>query len=72
MDAKQAKALQIAFEAVLHSLNVPSHLVSDIDDVQLKRMVGSLAAEVTSKIDYEILPHLYKQFPELKMGPGVK
>lgn len=72
MNPDQAKALQIALEAVLHSLNVPAHLVSNIDDAQLKRMVGSLAAEVISKIDYEILPYLYEQFKDLKSASADK
>lgn len=72
MNSDQARALQIALEAVLRSLDAPSHLVSSIDDAQLKRMVGSLAAEVISKIDYEILPYLYGQFKDLKAASGDK
>lgn len=72
MNSDQAKALKIALESVFHSLNVPAHLVSNSDDVQLKRMIGSLASEVISKIDYEIMPYLYDRFKDLKTEPGSK
>jgi hypothetical protein len=68
MNAKSAKALKIALEAVMHSVNVPTLLAADVDDGKLKQMIGALAAEVASKIDYEILPYLYAQHPELKAG----
>jgi hypothetical protein len=66
MDHKDAKALNIALEAAMHSFNVATHLAADVDDPKLKRIVASLAAEVISKIDYEILPYIYEQFPDLK------
>jgi hypothetical protein len=66
MDAKDAKALKVALQALMHSVNVPTHLAANIADAKLRELVGALASEVASKIDYEILPYLYSQHPELK------
>lgn len=66
MNHKDAKALNIALEAAMHSFNVAMHLAANVDDPKLRRIVGSLATEIISKIDYEILPYIYEQCPELK------
>ncbi len=68
MDQEVAKDLKIALELVIRSLDAPMKLAADVEDKYLRRMVGSLAAEVISKIHYEILPYLYSQHPELKTG----
>ncbi len=67
MDVKEAMALKIALEAVVHSVNVPTHLAANIADIKLRRLIGALASEIAAKIDYEILPYLYSQHPELKV-----
>jgi hypothetical protein len=66
MDYGEAKALKIAIGAVMLSLDVPVRLAANIDDPQLRQMIGSLAADVAAKIDYEIMPHICAHFPELK------
>ncbi len=66
MDQETAKDLKTALESAIQSLDAPMKLAADVEDKHLRRMVGSLASEVISKIHYEILPYLYSQHPELK------
>lgn len=67
MDEKEAEALVTALADIIDRFEVPMQLTADTTDSELKRLIGTLAAETISKIDYEILPHLYaKFFPKLK------
>lgn len=66
MNDEVAKAFKIALEAVAGSFDAPMKLAADADDQKIRRMIGALASEVASKIDYEILPYLYSRHPELK------
>ncbi|MGO9007617.1 MAG: hypothetical protein ACLQIQ_08580 [Beijerinckiaceae bacterium] len=65
MDYVDAVALKASLEALMQSLNVATLLASNTGDEQLKRLVGSLAADVVAKFDYEILPYIHKLFPQL-------
>ena len=66
MDYEEAESLKVALEAHIHALNVPMHLAAKADDADLRRLIGGLSADVVSKIDFEIMPHLFKHFPNLK------
>lgn len=65
MTYREAKELKAAFEAVMRSLDAPVRLAANIEDNQLRHMVGLLASQVAAKIDYEIFPHIHARFPEL-------
>jgi hypothetical protein len=66
MDYEMARAIKTALEAMIQSLNTPMRIAADLDNSKLRQMVGSLASDVIAKIDFEILPYLYAQYPELK------
>jgi hypothetical protein len=66
MDQAQAEALKLALEHMISCLNLPMHLAANSSNEDLKRLIGALSAEIISKIDFEILPCLYREFPGLK------
>ncbi len=66
MDQETAKDLKVALASVMQSLDMPMRLAADVEDKDLRRMIGNLASEVISRINYEILPYLYSQHPKLK------
>ena len=66
MNQHEAEVLKMALDNLIHCLDVPMHLAANSGDDQLKRLIGTLSAEIVSKIDFEILPHLCRDFPNLK------
>ncbi len=68
MGIEDAQALKVMLDALMRSLDPPMQFAADKADPMLRRMIGSLAGEVIAKIDYEIVPYLHSQYPELKTG----
>lgn len=66
MDCDDAKALRASLEGAMRSFEVPMEIGSRCEDVELKRLIGSLAMDLIGKIDYEILPRLYQKFPQFR------
>jgi hypothetical protein len=66
MTEDQAELLKASLESVMHCLEVPMLLGTAIGDPVLKRAIGPLSGDVISRIDYEIFPLLYQQFPQLR------
>jgi hypothetical protein len=66
MDYEDAVALKTSLEALMQCLNVPMLLASNTGDEQLKRLIGSLAADVAAKLGCEIMPYIYELFPQLE------
>ncbi|MGP0057839.1 MAG: hypothetical protein ACLPID_00920 [Beijerinckiaceae bacterium] len=66
MDYKDAEALKASLDALMQCLNAPMLLASNTGDEQLKRLIGSLAADVAAKLDFEIMPYIYTSFPQLE------
>ncbi len=68
MDAETAKDLKATLKLVRQSLDAPMKLAANDNDKDVRRLVRSLASEVISRIEYEILPYLYSLHPNLKAG----
>ena len=66
MDYETARALKIALEAFMRSLDAPMRLAAEADDPKFRRMMGALASDLVAKVDHELFPYLDALHPGLK------
>ncbi|WP_414475404.1 hypothetical protein [Microvirga sp. M2] len=65
LDRKTAKLLKLSLEALRDSLRVPLEIGSDIEDMAIRRLLGSLGAEIIGTVEVELLPRILEQHPDL-------
>jgi len=65
LDKKTAKLLKLSLETLRDSLRVPLEIGSDIEDVTIRKLLGSLGAEIIGTVDVELIPRILEQYPDL-------
>jgi hypothetical protein len=65
MDIKSAKLLKLSLETLRDHLRVPLEIGSDIDDAEVRKLLGKLGSEIIGTIEFEIIPCILERFPEL-------